>query len=233
MAGIEAEGAFWLDRVAGATGAKTADLSGDRPKGHLITGTDGLPQEQGLFDPAGTRDACGVGFVAHLKGVKSHSIVTDALQVLENLEHRGAAGADPLMGDGAGILVQIPHAFFAAEAETLGFTLPAPGAYGIGMLMLSQDAAERTRAIELTERAIRSEGLTVLGWRQVPVDNSSLSDGVRATEPVITQVFIGASAPVTDSEAFERRLYIIRKVVSGDVYEADWNGATKRSQNIF
>ena len=222
-----------MDRVAGATGAKTADLGGNRTRGTLLTGADGLPQAQGMFDPAGTKDSCGVGFVAHMKGVKSHSIVTDALQVLENLEHRGAAGADPLMGDGAGILVQIPHAFFAAEAQTLGFALPAAGSYGIGMLMLSQDPAERQRAIELTEKAVKSEGLTVLGWRNVPVDNSSLSDGVRATEPVIVQVFIGSPVPVTDDDAFERRLYIIRKVVSGDVYEADWNGATKRSQNVF
>jgi glutamate synthase (NADPH/NADH) large chain len=237
MAGYEAEGAYGLGRVVETSAAKAANSRLDQAKcqsvSGLITGVDGLPEAQGLFDPAGTRDSCGVGFIAHMKGIKSHSIVEDAIQILENLEHRGAAGADPLMGDGAGILVQIPHGFFARECEQLGFALPGAGHYGIGMMMLSPDEAERKRAIELTEKAIRDEGLSVLGWRMVPVDNSSLSDGVRATEPVIAQVFIGSPTPVADSNAFERRLYIVRKVVSGDVYEADRSGATKRSQNTF
>ncbi len=233
MARIEAEGAYGLGRVVETSAAKAANSGSDLAKNRLITGRDGLPESQGLFDVASTRDSCGVGFIAHMKGVKSHSIVQDALQVLENLEHRGAAGADPLMGDGAGILVQIPHAFFARECSKLGFMLPGAGEYGIGMLMLSKDEAERKRAVTLTEKAVTEEGLTVLGWRIVPVDNASLSDGVRATEPVIAQVFIGSKSPITDQDAFERRLYIVRKVVSGEVYEADRNGSTKRSQNVF
>ncbi len=233
MAAYETEGAPGFGRTFETSAAKTANLSFERAKNPLVTGADGLPQAQGLFDPAGTRDACGVGFIAHMKGTKSHAIVSDALKVLENLEHRGAAGADPLMGDGAGILVQIPHDFFARECKALGFDLPPAGQYGIGMMMLSTDEAERTRAIEMTEAAARAEGLSVLGWRTVPVDNSSLSDGVRATEPVIAQIFLGSAEPVTDADAFERRLYITRKVVSGNVYEADRNGATKRNQNVF
>ena len=192
-----------------------------------------LPPAQGMFDPAETRDACGVGFVADIKGRKSHSIVKDALYVLENLEHRGAVGADPLMGDGAGILVQIPHTFFAEECAKLGFGLPEPGHYAIGQLFLPRDPAERERAIAIVERSVKVEGLALLGWRDVPVDNSKLSDGVRATEPVHAQIFVGCAGTQIDEDAFERRIYIARKLLSGDVYEADWNGATKRDLDSF
>ncbi len=192
-----------------------------------------LPPAQGMFDPAENRDACGVGFVADIKGRKSHGIVKDALYVLENLEHRGAVGADPLMGDGAGILVQIPHDFFAAECSKAGFTLPEAGRYAIGQFFLPRDAAERERAIAIIERVVASEGMSILGWRDVPVDNSKLSEGVKATEPVHKQIFVGCTQPLADQEAFERKLYIARKLLSGDVYEADWNGATKRDQDSF
>ena len=197
------------------------------------TANSALPQAQGMFDPAENRDACGVGFVADIKGRKSHAIVKDALYVLENLEHRGAVGADPLMGDGAGILVQIPHAFFAEECAKLGFTLPEPGSYAIGQLFLPRDEAERRRAIEIVEQAIAAEGLQLLGWRDVPVDNSKLSEGVKATEPVHAQVFVACAGAQVDNDAFERRIYIARKLLSGNVYEADWNGATKRDLDSF
>lgn len=187
---------------------------------------------EGLYSAQHEHDACGVGFVVDIKGRKSHQTVADALYVLENLEHRGAVGADPLMGDGAGILVQIPHRFFAEECRTLGFTLPDAGAYGVAQLFLPQDEAERARAVEIVERSVKGEGLQILGWRDVPVDNSALSDGVRATEPVHRQLFV-ALPGVTDQELLERKLYIARKVLSGDVYEADWNGATKRDQDSF
>ncbi len=198
-----------------------------------ITGTEALPPAQGMFDPAENRDACGVGFVADIKGRKSHGIVKDALHVLENLEHRGAVGADPLMGDGAGILVQIPHQFFIEECAKLGFFLPEAGRFAIGQLFLPRDAVERERAVKIVERAIVTEGLTVLGWRDVPVDNSKLSEGVKATEPVHRQVFVGCPSAVADQEAFERKIYIARKLLSGDVYEADWHGATKRDLDSF
>ncbi|TBW40746.1 glutamate synthase large subunit [Siculibacillus lacustris] len=202
------------------------------PSATAVVGPSGLPEAQGMFDPAETRDACGVGFVADIKGRKSHAIVKDALYVLENLEHRGAVGADPLMGDGAGILVQIPHRFFAEECASLGFTLPAAGTYGIGQFFLPRDEAERVRSVEIVERAVKAEGLVVLGWRDVPVDNSKLSDGVKATEPLHRQLFVSCPT-AADQDELERHLYIARKVLSGDVYEADWNGATKRNQDWF
>lgn len=145
---------------------------------------------EGLYSAQHEHDACGVGFVVDIKGRKSHQTVTDALYVLENLEHRGAVGADPLMGDGAGILVQIPHRFFAEECPKLGFELPDAGRYGVGQFFLPQDEAERTRAVEIVERSVKGQGLAILGWRDVPVDNSALSDGVRATEPVQRQLFV-------------------------------------------
>ncbi|NLH83497.1 MAG: glutamate synthase large subunit [Phyllobacteriaceae bacterium] len=199
----------------------------------VATAATALPPAQGMFDPDENRDSCGVGFVADIKGRKSHAIVKDALYVLENLEHRGAVGADPLMGDGAGILVQIPHQFFAEECAKLGFTLPEAGRYAIGQFFLPRAEAERTRANEIIERSVGTEGLSVLGWRDVPVDNSKLSEGVKATEPVQKQIFVTCAGAAADQEAFERRLYIARKLLSGDVYEADWNGATKRDLDSF
>jgi glutamate synthase (NADPH/NADH) large chain len=177
----------------------------------------GTAADNGLYDPSREHDACGVGFVAHMKGEKSHKIISDGLQVLENLTHRGAVGADPLMGDGAGMLVQIPHAFFAAEMEKAGTTLPGAGEYGVGFIFMPQDAALRAKCEEIVERVIRSEGKDLIGWRDVPVDNSSLSKApdIAATEPVSRQVFIRNSGG--DQDAFERRLYVLRKVISNTV----------------
>src|SRR4051794_11216931 len=144
----------------------------------------GFPHPQGLYDPRHEHDACGVGVVADLKGRKSHAIVADALQVLLNLEHRGACGCEPNTGDGAGILLQTPHAFFQKECGRLGIRLPAPGAYGVGMVFLPTNAGDRRRCEELFDRVIREEGQSPLGWRTVPTDNSPLGPTAKAGEPV-------------------------------------------------
>jgi glutamate synthase (NADPH) large chain len=172
----------------------------------------------GLFDPALEKDSCGVGFIADIKGRKSHKIVEDALTILVNLEHRGAVGADPRAGDGAGILVQMPHKFFAKKAVELGFTLPAPGHYAIGVLFLPHDAAWRQEIMDTYATIAARDGMTILGWRDVPTDNSSLGESVKPTEPVHKQVFIGRSPKVTTEDEFERRLYILRKTISSTLY---------------
>jgi glutamate synthase (NADPH/NADH) large chain len=171
----------------------------------------GLPPKQGLYDPANEHDACGVGFVAHIKGRKSHDIVEKGLTILNNLRHRGATGADPLHGDGAGLLVQIPDAFFREEMARQGVKLPKAGAYGVGMVFLPRNPAARAACTREIERAIVNEGQTVLGWRDVPVDDTSLGETARNTQPVIRQVFVGAGRGSLDRDAFERKLYIIRK----------------------
>ena len=170
-----------------------------------------MPEQQGLYEPAQERDACGVGFVAHIKNKKSHAIVTQGLQILKNLEHRGATGYDPLLGDGAGILIQIPDAFFRAEMARQGVELPAPGRYGVGMIFLPRDPESRRACEAAIERTIRYEGQTLLGWRDVPVDNSGLAQAARDVEPVIRQVFIAGGEGVGDADALERKLYVIRK----------------------
>ena len=177
------------------------------------------PHAQGLFDPAREIDACGVGFIAQMKGTKSHGIVEDALRILENLEHRGAVGADPLCGDGAGILIQIPHAFFAAECKTLGFALPQPGHYAAGFIFMPKDDRLRAHCERVWARILKEEGLTLIGWRSVPVDRSSLSELIISTEPLHRQVFIARPAGMGECE-FERRLYLTRKIVSNAIHMA-------------
>ncbi|MGO9982835.1 MAG: glutamate synthase central domain-containing protein, partial [Rhodomicrobium sp.] len=177
----------------------------------------GLPEAQGLYQPSKEHDACGLGLVAHIKGVKSHGIVQDGLKVLLNLEHRGAVGADPHAGDGAGILVQLPHEFLGAEAERLGFKLPAPGTYGVGQLFLPQDAGMRARCEEIVAEVLAEEDLPLLGWREVPVNNESLPEIVIATEPCHRQVFVGRPAHIADETAFERALYVVRRVISNRI----------------
>jgi len=171
----------------------------------------------GLFDPALEKDSCGVGFIADIKGRKSHKIIEDALTILVNLEHRGAVGADPRAGDGAGILVQVPHKFFAKKAAALGFTLPAPGHYAVGALFLPHDEAWRREIMDTFAAVAAEEGMTILGWRDVPTDNSTLGETVKPTEPVNMQLFL-ARNPKTSEEEFERRLYILRKTISGKLY---------------
>jgi glutamate synthase domain-containing protein 2/glutamate synthase domain-containing protein 1/glutamate synthase domain-containing protein 3 len=178
-----------------------------------------LPEPQGLYDPAYEHDACGVGFIAHIKAKKSHTIIEQGLQILKNLTHRGATGADPLAGDGAGILIQIPDQFFREELAGRGVSLPPPGEYGVGMVFLPQEPASRLACEYEIERAIKDEGQVLLGWRDVPRDSSGLGESVKRIEPVIRQVFIGRGAGVTVTDALERKLYIIRKA-SGHAIQA-------------
>ena len=171
-----------------------------------------LPERQGLYDPANEHDACGVGFVAHIKGTKSHSIIEQGLQILKNLDHRGAVGADPLMGDGAGILIQIPHDYFQEVMAEQGITLPRAGDYGVGMVVLPKECASRLACQEEIERAVRAEGQVVLGWRDVPVNHTMpMSPAVREREPIIRQVFIGRGPDMMVTDALERKLYVIRR----------------------
>ena len=175
------------------------------------------PEPQGLFDPAHEKDSCGVGFIANIKGAKSHQIVQDALAILCNLEHRGATGADPRAGDGAGILVQTPHRFFKRVASGLGIALPEPGEYAVGSVFLPRDDAWRQIIMNIYAETVPREGLVLLGWRDVPSDNSSLGESVKPTEPCHMQVFIGRG-DLTSEDDFERRLYVLRKVISNAVY---------------
>lgn len=176
----------------------------------------------GLYCPQNEHDACGVGFVAHIKGVKSHDIVQNGLLILKNLDHRGAVGADKLMGDGAGILIQIPDAFFREEMARQGVELPPPGEYGVGMIFLPREQASRLACEQEIERAVRAEGQVLLGWRDVPVDaDMPMSPAVRAKEPVIRQVFIGRGPDVMVTDALERKLFVIRKTASHAIQKLD------------
>ena len=176
-----------------------------------------LPPEQGLYDPSLERDACGVGFVCHIRNEKSHRIVAQGLEILERINHRGAVGADPKAGDGAGILVQIPDAFFRSK---VGFDLPEAGRYGVGMIFLPQDAGLREQMQTIIEKHIQEGGQTVLGWRDVPVDNSDLGESVLPSEPVVRQVFVGRGENCPDQDAFERKLFVIRKRMDNEIRDA-------------
>src|SRR5689334_6520321 len=173
----------------------------------------GCPERQGLYDPQHEHDACGFGFVVDIKGRKSHEIVRNALTVLVNLEHRGAAGSEKNSGDGAGLLVQTPHAFFERAAGLAGVRLPRPGAYAVGMVFLPQAEASQRACQAIVEKVVRDEGQRVLGWRDVPTDNASLGSMAKASQPVIRQVFVGRGDAVADEAAFERKLYVIRRLV--------------------
>jgi glutamate synthase (NADPH/NADH) large chain len=178
------------------------------------------PKAQGLFDPKREFDACGVGFIANMSGERTHTIIENALFILENLEHRGAVGADPLAGDGAGVLLQIPHGLLAPECKKLNFELPAVGEYAVGQLFMPQDDRLRAHCTTVWNRICEEEGFEVIGWREVPVDNSSLSDIVRETEPTHWQVFLRRPKNFKDQDEFERRLYLVRKMVSNAIYNA-------------
>ncbi|MFZ6726537.1 glutamate synthase-related protein [Undibacterium sp. MH2W] len=169
-------------------------------------------QAQGLYDPSNEHDACGVGFIAHIKGKKNHAIVEQGLLILKNLDHRGAVGADALMGDGAGVLIQIPDQYYREEMAKQGVQLPPPGEYGVGMIFLPKEHASRLACEQEIERAVRAEGQVVLGWRDVPVDRDMpMSPTVREKEPVIRQIFIGRGPDIMVTDALERKLYVIRK----------------------
>jgi glutamate synthase (NADPH/NADH) large chain len=167
---------------------------------------------QGLYDPSNEHDACGVGFIAHIKGKKSHSIVEQGLLILKNLDHRGAVGADKLMGDGAGILIQVPDQYYREEMAKQGVKLPPPGEYGVGMVFLPKENASRIACEQEIERAVHAENQVVLGWRDVPIDvDMPMSPTVRNKEPVIRQIFIGRGQDIMVTDALERKLYVIRK----------------------
>jgi glutamate synthase (NADPH/NADH) large chain len=197
----------------------------DGTKGRVRKAVPSMPENEwqppvasGLFDPANEKDSCGVGFIADIKGKKSHQIVEDGLTILLNLEHRGAVGADPRAGDGAGILVQIPHKFFVKEAKKLGIELPAQGEYAVGVLFMPQDKPWREKIQKVYEKQAALEGMKVLGWRNVPTDNSTLGESVKPTEPFHQQVFIARAPHIKDEDTFERRLYMLRKSISGVLY---------------
>jgi len=175
---------------------------------------------EGLYDPRYEHDACGVGFVVNINGAASHTIIQQGMQVLENLVHRGASGCDPDTGDGTGILFQLPHAFFAEIAGGLGFDLPAPGAYAVGMVFLPTSSRDRRVCMQIIEAAIVEEGQKFLGWREVPRDSEAIGWLARQNEPVIQQVFIRREQGL-DVDGFERKLLVIRKSVENAVRDSD------------
>ncbi|MBM4255089.1 MAG: glutamate synthase large subunit [Deltaproteobacteria bacterium] len=177
----------------------------------------GIPPKQGLYDPQHEHDACGMGFVVNIKGKKSHTIVDQALTVLAHLDHRGARGCEEATGDGAGILFQVPHTFFQHTCAALDIRLPEAGQYGVGMFFLPPDAEQRRSIEQRVETIVREEGQTVLGWRDVPVDNSQLGASAKACEPMIRQLFIGRTTTGTDPLDFERKLYVIRRRASREI----------------
>ena len=171
----------------------------------------GLPEKQGLYDPQFEHDACGVGFVCQMKGKRSHDIVQQALTILVNLDHRGACGCETNTGDGAGILMQVPHKFLKKVAAAQKITLPEPGKYGVAMCYSSPDPKVRAQSAALFEKLTAEEGQKVLGWRDIPVDNSMIGKTALASEPFMRMAFIERSANCKDDQSFERKLYVIRK----------------------
>src|SRR5579872_791894 len=184
----------------------------------------GLPPAQGLYDPQNEHDACGMGFVASVKGTKTHDIVLKGIEVLANLEHRGACGCDPETGDGAGILIQIPHTFFVRECARIGIKLPNAGEYGVGMVFLPQDDYQRRECEVIFERIVKEEGMLLLGWRDTPVESSVIGRVAASSQPRIRQIFLCGSAscgvkPI-EGDALERKLYMIRKRTENEVYRS-------------
>ncbi|HDH15364.1 MAG TPA: glutamate synthase large subunit, partial [Gammaproteobacteria bacterium] len=180
-----------------------------------------LPPRQGLYDPKNEHDSCGVGFVADIKGRKSHLIIEQGLEILRNLTHRGAVGADKFAGDGAGILMQLPDSFLRSACAEINITLPDEGSYGVAMVFLPPHQATAASCIKMIESFVQQEGQVLLGWRDVPVDNAGLGHTVLPTEPGIRQLFVGKGSNCKDQNAFERKLFIIRKQIENSVVEAD------------
>ena len=180
----------------------------------------GLPHAQGLYDPANEHDACGLGFVASIRGEKSHAIVEKGIEVLTHLEHRGACGCDPETGDGAGVLIQIPHEFFVRECAAQGITLPAPGEYAVGMVFLPVGKRERLQCEGVVETISQEEGLQVLGWRDTPVETNAIGRVARGSQPYIEQVFLKTSVPLDEAD-FERKLYIVRRRIENEIVHAE------------
>nr|MBS0019032.1 glutamate synthase large subunit [Gammaproteobacteria bacterium] len=184
---------------------------------------------QGLYDPANEHDGCGIGFVADIKNRKSHQIIEEGLQILINLTHRGAVGADPLAGDGAGVLMQIPDRLMRADCTELGIPLPDPGQYAVGMVFLPRRAETRAASESALARYVESEGQRLLGWRDVPTDNRWLGESVKPNEPLIRQVFIAPGEGWTDLDAFERKLFVIRK----QAHHAIWDQPLPEKQHFY
>ncbi|HWB85881.1 MAG TPA: glutamate synthase large subunit [Bryobacteraceae bacterium] len=182
--------------------------------------TNGLPEAQGLYDPRNEHDACGIGFVANIQGHRSHDIIVKGIQVLINLTHRGACGCDPETGDGAGVLIQIPHKFFARECSKLGFTLPPSGEYGVGMTFLPVERQPRLQCEGVIERIAQEEGLTALGWRDTPINSAAIGRVARASQPYIQQVFLGRGQGMTEDQ-LERKLYVVRKRAESEIAASD------------
>lgn len=191
--------------------------------------TNGLPDRQGLYDPRFEHDSCGVGFVCHINGIVSHECIVNGLNVLDRLSHRGATGADPKTGDGAGVLIQVPHEFCLKVASKSGITLPAQGLYATGLAFLPKSPAAQKSCVKIFENTLKAEGLKFLGWRKVPVNSSVIGDTARATEPDILQPFIGKSPEDgVDQIRFERHLYIARKKIENAI-----RTSASRSKEIF
>jgi len=177
-----------------------------------------------LYDPRYEKDACGVGFVVDIQGRKSHLIVQQALTALDNLRHRGACGCEENTGDGAGILLQVPHTFLKNSVRQAGFQIPSPGEYGVGMAFLPQNPSDRLECEKRLETVVAEEGQTFLGWRSVPTIHSSLGATARAAEPLVRQFFIGRSSKIQDDLVFERKLYVIRKRAEAVIRYSGWKG---------
>ena len=169
----------------------------------------GVPKKQGLYDPQFEHDSCGVGFVCNISGERTNLTIRQGLEVLRRLSHRGAVGADPKTGDGAGILIQMPHELFVEVCAKEGISLPSADGYGTGLVFLPQDEKDRALCETVLERAVKDEGQSLLGWRTVPVDDSVIGKTAKDTQPVIRQVFIGKGNSSGDVLAFERKLYLI------------------------
>ncbi|MGH7996738.1 MAG: glutamate synthase large subunit [Opitutaceae bacterium] len=185
----------------------------------------GYPPKQGLYDPWFEHDACGVGFVADIQGRKSNRILKQAIEILINLDHRGASGSEANTGDGAGVLLQLPHTFLKEACRKARIDLPGPGEYGAGHIFLPRERIRRRRLEERFEQIVQSEGQTILGWRTVPTDNSTLGETAKACEPFIRQVFIGRDPKLKDELAFERKLYVIRKRAYSEIRTSTLDGA--------
>ena len=198
----------------------------DCPTPHLnLVRSPSLPAKQGLYDPFFEHEACGVGFVVDMHGRKSQKILANALQVLRNLDHRGASGAEINTGDGAGVLIQMPHKFLAEACQAARFSLPKLGHYGCGLVFLPRNPSVRRKIEEKFEAVVQSEGQVFLGWRTVKTDNTMLGDSAKSAEPFMRQVFIGRGAKVTDDQAFERKLYVIRKRAYAEIRTSTLQGA--------
>ena len=197
----------------------------------------GLPEKQGLYDPQFEHDSCGVGFVVNMKGKKSHEIIEQAITILINLDHRGACGCESNTGDGAGILMQTPHKFLAKVAAQQGITLPAERQYGVGMIFASPDKAMRESGQRAFEKIAAEEGQPVLGWRDIPTDNSTLGETAVGAEPLMRQVFLQRGANCPDEQAFERKLYVIRKRSTNEIrnggVDSHWYSASLSCRTLI